>query len=46
MRASHGYKKDGYKKLELWVAAVVRGSVPEKEGDRDSDKTAVANFLL
>lgn len=23
-------KKDGYKKLDLWVAAVVRGSVPEK----------------
>lgn len=27
MRAS---QKDGYKKLDLWVATVVRGSVPEK----------------
>lgn len=27
MRAS---QKDGYKKLDLWVATAVRGSVPEK----------------
>lgn len=27
MRAS---QKDGYKKLNLWFATVVRGSIPEK----------------